>query len=603
METSGISENHGQHQWRILRPLFWWLLLVLVLFGIRTHQRLMEKTRLDFVITLQGQPVGATTTLDGKPAVSGQNISLGNHIFVVTHPKGETFSVSWFGWYGEHDLGTIDLKRTKGTLAVTADPPAPFLFISGPEWSVTLTNSSGLTTSVPTDQYTVGSRYAHWESADNVTVNAGLTANLRIAPRLGAVKFSCNQSDAMFQLLTLDNRQIETGEFPALIRELPEGSYKLVSQHHGHERNQTVAITTGMTNDNPVEFLYGAAVLETEPAGADVQDGSGSYRGVTPLNLRELLPGTLQLTLHRGGYEPVPVSLTITANETATFRTNLVSTGYTGAMKVARQYMDAADYNRTLQAVGDALVAKPGDTEAIALQREATGLGQLQQAKALAAAGDYIGGGKELALALQSLPDNGEIPQLIADYKQHEPEQIERLRVERLNRPKQVFDTALGNYTDANLFDEHELKTSKPAKEAASAIASALLYVQPTYKIDVNNSPKPEAYEIVGMQDVSGVLVNNGQRRCIIVCGQTTDSETEILYKVMEYETKHNVSMQGLLAFRDNIQYIPIHPSTITNMTDKLKAQLQAGVSNLTVRIQGAIGQTPAPAAQPAVSN
>jgi len=98
---------------RGVRPLFYWLLLVLVLFGIRTHQRLMEKTRLDFVVTLQGQPTGATTILDGKPATIGQNISLGNHTFVVTHPKGETFSNSWFGWYGEHDLGTIDLKRPK----------------------------------------------------------------------------------------------------------------------------------------------------------------------------------------------------------------------------------------------------------------------------------------------------------------------------------------------------------------------------------------------------------------------------------------------------------------------------------------------------------
>jgi hypothetical protein len=587
------TSTDGRGWVRGLRPILYWLILVLVLFGIRMHQRLMEKTRLDFVVTLQGQPTGATTTLDGKPAISGQNISLGNHTFVVTHPKGETFSASWFGWYGEHDLGTIDLKRTKGTLAVTADPPAPILFISGPEWSVTLTNSSGLTTSVPTDQYTVGSRYAHWESADNVTVNAGLTATWRIAPRLGAVKFSCNQSDATFQLLTLDNRQIETGEFPSLIRELPEGSYKLISQHHGHEHNQTVAITAGMTNDHPVEFLYGAAVLETEPAGADVQDSIGRYHGVTPLNLRELSPGTLQLTLHRGGYEPVPVLLTITANETATFRTNLVSTGYTEAMKSARQYFGAADYNRTLQAVGDALVAKPGDTEAIALQREATGLGQLQQAKALAAVGDYIGGGKELTLALQSLPDNGEIPPLIADYKQHEPEQIERLRVERLNRPKQVFDTALGTFKDANLFDEHELKTGKTAKEAASAIASALMYSQPTYNLVINNSPKPETYELVGMQDVSGVFVNSGLRRCIIVCGQTTDSETEILYKVMEYQAKHNVSMHGLLDWRSDTEFIPIHPTTITNMTDKLKAQLQAGVSNLTVRIQGAIGQTP----------
>ena len=127
------------------------------------------------------------------------------------------------------------------------------------------------------------------------------------------------------------------------------------------------------------------------------------------------------------------------------------------------------------------------------------------------------------------------------------------------------------------------------------------MYVQPAFGLDVNNSPKPETYEIVGVQNVSGVLVNSGLRRCIIVCGQTTDNETEILYKVMEYEAKHNVTMQGLLAFKDNIQYIPIHPTTITNMTDKMKAQLQAGVSNLTVRIQGAIGQTPAPAAQPAI--
>jgi len=604
METSGVSENRGQHQWRILRPLFWWLLLVLVLFGIHTHQRLMEKTRLNFVVTLQGQPTGAATTLDGKPAISGQNISLGNHTFVVTHPKGEPFSTSWFGWYGEHNLGTIDLKRAKGTLTVTADPPAPLLFISGPEWSVTLTNSSGLTTSVPTDQYAVGSRYGHWASADNVTVSAGSTATWRIAPQLGAANLSCNQSDATFQLLTLDNRQIETGGFPALITGLPEGSYKLISQHHGHDRNQSVAITAGTTNDHPVEFLYGAAVFETEPAGAVAQDGQGRDWGVTPFNLRELSPGTLQLTLHRAGYESVPVLLTITANETATFRTNLVSTGYTGAMKSARQYMDAADYNRALQAAGDALVAKPGDAEAIGLQHEATGLGQLQRAKTLGSAGDYIGGGKELTLALQSLPDNAEITQLIADYKQHEPEQIERLRVERLNRPKQVFDHAVGTIQDANLFDEHELKTSKPAKEAASAIASALMYVQPAFGLDVNNSPKPETYEIVGVQNLlSGILVNSGMRRCIIVCGQTTDNETEILYKVLEYDAKHNVTMQGLLAFKDNIQYIPIHPTTITNMTDKMKAQLQAGVSNLTVRIQGAIGQTPAPAAQPAVSN
>jgi hypothetical protein len=591
MEKSAKPKKH------VLRPLLWWLILVLALYGIRTHQRLMEKTRLEFTVTMQGQPhYEASTTFDGKPIISGQKISLGNHTFAVALPKGEPFSTNLFVWYGDHNFGTIDLKRTMGTLAVTADPPAPFIFIRGPEWSVTLTNSSGLTQSVPTDQYTVESRYAHWGHADDITVFTGTTAAWRIAPQLGAVQLSCNQSDANFQLLTLDGGQVEAGGFPAFIKELPEGNYKLISQHHGHQHEQTLAIKAGTTNDNPIEFLYGAAMLQTEPPEATVQDGNGRDWGITPLNLPELVPGTLQFTLHRAGYEPVAVSLEISANQTNIYQTNLVSTGYTGGMKAARQFMAVSDYDKALQTVGDALIAKPDDADAILLQREATGLGDIQKAQTSGNRGDYIGGEEYLTMALQALPDNAQAKQLLADYKTHEPEQIERQRVERLNRPKTVYDDTLGQIADANLFDDHELKTSMPAKDAAVLIVNALITGQSKYKIEEDNSPKPETYLITASQDDNGILSINGRRQCIIVCGQTTDTNTEILFKVLEYKAKHNVSMPGLLAFRDDESFTPIDKSKIADMNDKLLAQLQSGVSNLTVRIQGVIGQTPAPA-------
>jgi len=60
MDASTSSDQRG---WmRGLRPIFYWLLLVLVLFGIRTHQRLMEQTRLAFSLSLQGRPLyGATS--------------------------------------------------------------------------------------------------------------------------------------------------------------------------------------------------------------------------------------------------------------------------------------------------------------------------------------------------------------------------------------------------------------------------------------------------------------------------------------------------------------------------------------------------------------
>jgi tetratricopeptide (TPR) repeat protein len=591
MEKSAKPKKH------VLRPLFWWLILVLALYGIRTHQRLMEKTRLEFSVTMQGQPHDeAYTTFDGKPIISGQKIPLGNHTFAVTLPKGEPFSTNLFVWYGDHNFGTIDLKRTMGTLSVTADPPAPYIFIRGPEWSVTLTNSSGLTQSVPTDQYTIESRYAHWGHADDVTVFSGTTAAWRIAPQLGAVQLSCNQSDANFQLLTLDGGQEEAGGFPRLITELPVGNYKLISQHHSHQHEQTVAVKAGTTNDNPVEFLYGAAMLQTEPPEATVQDGNGRDWGITPLNLPELVPGTLQFTLHRVGYEPVAVTLEISANQTNSYQTNLVSTGYTGGMKSARQLMASSDYDKALQTVNDALIAKPGDADAILLQHEATGLGDIQKAQTSGNQGDYIGGEEYLTMALQALPDNTQAKQLLADYKTHEPEQIERQRVERLNRAKTVYDDTLGQIADANLFDDHELKTSMPAKDVAVLIVNALITGQSKYKIERDNSPKPETYLITASQDDNGILSINGRRQCIIVCGQTTDTNTEILFKVLEYKAKHNVSMPGLLAFRDDESFTPIDKSKIANMNDKLLAQLQSGVSNLTVRIQGVIGQTPAPA-------
>jgi hypothetical protein len=91
MEESGSSNNRARYYLRVLRPLFYWFLFVLVLYGIRTHQRLMERTRLYFDLTLQGRqerylqslvgggdtPFGATATFDGKPIVNGDKTPLG----------------------------------------------------------------------------------------------------------------------------------------------------------------------------------------------------------------------------------------------------------------------------------------------------------------------------------------------------------------------------------------------------------------------------------------------------------------------------------------------------------------------------------------------
>src|SRR5205085_7226749 len=122
-----------------------------------------------------------------------------------------------------------------------------------------------------------------------------------------------------------------------------------------------------------------------------------------------------------------------------------------------------------------ALVARPGDADAMMLQSEATGLGIIEHAKRLAKMGYYIEGGRELTKALQSLPDNAEAKQLLTDYKHHEPEQ-------RLERPEKAFDSAMTGMNDESLFESHELKTVKPAGDTHSAILTQLTTVQAIFQ-------------------------------------------------------------------------------------------------------------------------
>jgi PEGA domain len=594
--ASTSPESQMQYWRRVLRPLGWWSLLALVLFGIHQHKLAMERTRLNFTVTLAGQAPypEATVTFDGQPIVTGQKIPLGTHQFSITHPKGDAYATNFFIWYGAHNLGTIDLKRTMSTLAVTVNPPAPLLCVHGPEFNVTLTNSPGMTSSVPTDQYVILSRYAHWSRSDDVSVTRGAPTAWQITPHLGAAQITCNEADATGQFMQADGQLIESVNFPYSIWELPEGTYQVTAQHHNDTLSQKFNITAGTTNQLALEFLYGTAVLETEPPGAAVQTVDGRYWGMTPLTVNELKPGDWTFMLQHEGYETVAAPLTITAYQSSSFHTNLISVNYTGSMKKARQAMDDENYDAALKSVGEALIAKPGDAEASALQQNATGLGSLQRAKQLGLQGDFIGGQEKLATTLQIFPDNTEAKALVAEFKRREPEQRERLRLERLEHGNLAFKKAFRYNSDADLFPSHEFKTTKPVDQVYAAIMGALR-IPPSFQITKNYSPLPETYQIEFRQDFSTYLATSaGYRNGVIVCAQTKDDETQILFKLLEYKAEAQIkfSIGNLIGTPMAVNYVPISPARLGQLSDKLQARLTEGVSNVTARIEGAIGQT-----------
>ena len=552
-----------------------------------------------FSTILAGSTYYAETLLDEKPFQSGGRVSVGWHRLAISNLKTVPYATNLFIWFGEHDLGEIILQRSMGTLLLSIQPPAPLVFIRGPEWSLVLTNTSGLSTNIPSDVYTIESRYAHWQQTDQAAVKPGQNAQFSVSPKLGAVHLTCNQPDAAYQLTSLEGNLVENGGFPASIMELPQGSYNLVATHHGHQRSGKIMIQPGATIEEPVDFNYGSALITSEPAGASVeQSGGGHIYGITPMTLSEVLPGTWHWTIRHDGYAPADAEVIVKANETTTFSTNLLSLDYVGSMNAARNNLALSNYSQAVQACRDALAAKPGDLEAIALQNTARGWVELSEAKTLAASGDYVGADRNLSDAQALLPDNEEITQLLAEYKPHEPEQRERERVNRLGRPKAVFGEVLNEYRDAPLFEEHVLKTGKPAREVAANIVRALQFAQPPFSVNVNRSPTPDTYDIEAMLELTGLLgqgTTSGRRECVIVCGQITDTETEIHYKVIEYkaETTIKFSVANLLntATPQNARYIPIHPSAMGPLTDKMQARLNEGVSNLTTLIQGAMSR------------
>jgi hypothetical protein len=343
-------------------------------------------------------------------------------------------------------------------------------------------------------------------------------------------------------------------------------------------------VETGGTRNIEVKFVYGTAVLETEPSGATVESNDGRSLGLTPLRLTELRPGRLDFVLRRDGYETASVTLEITGEKMVSFHTNLVNSSYVRDMSNARQYLQMSDYDRALDAAGAALRIKAGDPEATVIQRQATVQKSLRQAEVLRKRGDYAAGINELETTLQVVPESSEAKLLLADLKKREADRVERLRQEQSSRAKAVFNAMAANNNDAGLFENHELKTSKSANEVKLAIIEALRNTQPAFAASELKSPDADTFILEAKQDVSG-----GLRQCLIVGGQTLPDETQIFFKVLEYTTGQSVTVLGVVSVKSNLILTAIHPSRIEQMTTALQGQVTEGIRMVTGLLRRAI--------------
>jgi len=600
MEKGNASpqpENRIRRSLRVLRPLFWWLLLVLVLYGIRTHQRLMEQTRLTFSVSLEGQTLysDATPTFDGKPAFSGELISLGSHTFTVTHPKGETFSTNLFTWYGGHDFGRIVLKRAKGTLVIQSNPRAARLIVLGPEFTKTLTNSTGGTLLVPSDSYAIEATYSFSEQRDNAVVSANGISIVRIAPRFGTVHIASSHSNTTYRLAGKGNSVWVSGELPGTIGELPVGDYEVMAERRGERQTKALWVSTGRTNEAFFKYEYGAVTLESDPTGATVLESNGHPLGTTPLTVLELRPGACQFSLQLEGFEPAMAALDVITDQTNRFEANLVSRSYTAALGAAQRYFAAGQFEQAAESAGEALKHKAGDAAAISLQREGTGFSHLALARMDEQRGDFTAGIMEANAALESIPDNADAKQLLSDLesRQRQREDLEarqlaekRVTEERRKRIDEVrsrLDIESQRYDSMNSYARHELMATNAVKKIGEVVQDEMRNRPPVFEISRYDWLQSNTFLIDANQNLP-----DGSRQCVVVGAQISQNETLICFKVIESQTSHTHSA-SLLGGLVQAQ-VTTDADRSGERAARFQEQIREGAPMVEQRIRRAIG-------------
>ena len=417
-----------------------------------------------------------------------------------------------------------------------------------------------------------------------------------------------SHADAEYQLRDGENTRLDYGSLPAKVTELPEGNYQLVSTRKEDQRKTSVSVRAGMTNDVRVEFIYGAALLESDPPSATVFADEREL-GVTPLTLPELKPGTFAFSLRLNDYESVADSLTIDARQTNSFRITLVSRFYTQAIESARRLYAERSFDQAAESAAEALKYKSDDAEAKRLQRDATGRTHLMRAELSGKQGNYAEGIKEATDALTFLPEDTFVKKLLADLTKREQERIEaekkrqaeleeqerkrreaelaiQQRQQRLNALNQSFNTMNRGYNNASSFASHELTTTNAAGSAATAINNALIGIQPNFEMVFYEWPNADVFVMRARQRI-GI----GYREALIVGGKLAENETKILFKVIEYENPPELKLlNGLLRATASVNITSQDPNVAREKAEKMAARVKEGIKLVREKIRSGIG-------------
>ena len=129
----------------------------------------------------------------------------------------------------------------------------------------------------------------------------------------GSAQLSSIPAGAAFELRHA-GEPTRNGKTPALLHDLPTGTYELVAKREDWELKDKIEIKRGEVTVKTFRFANGSVKIISAPTGAKVSLGEQEL-GVTPLLLDEVKPGTVRYRLQLPGFKPAEIGGEVLPNE------------------------------------------------------------------------------------------------------------------------------------------------------------------------------------------------------------------------------------------------------------------------------------------------
>ena len=260
-------------------------------------------------LIVKTKPEGALVALgadqiEKSPAIF-KGLKIGKQVLTITLDNYETVKREVEVKENEFlDAGLIELERSAGTVDIKTAQTGVIYRLVNSKGEIEPRQSAvpAQLTSLPTGDYTLTLTRHGWpDYSEKVTVRANQSVSVVYEFEQGEISVSVDPPGA--EVNVGGSVFSSAGVFVS-----PVGMRKVVARYKNWpEISQEVSVEKGKRAQVLMEFAYGSVKVVSEPSGASVSSGSQEL-GTTPLDLKEVIAGTVNYTLKLAKRKVVAVS-------------------------------------------------------------------------------------------------------------------------------------------------------------------------------------------------------------------------------------------------------------------------------------------------------